>query len=388
MAKVDPKTPQPTTQILIQRLCRLPIGVRQSHLIHTPTTTLHYTHHLFLPHHSLSIIQPPSKTLLSLWICTSASPLALTAAAMASVNSSVLACNYAISGAGAPELNSKLVSMPSAASPAVAGLKLPAIRAQQARVSDSKKWGAGEGRRAALVYLAATLFTTAAATSSANAGVIDDYLEKSKANKVCSRILLFMFLFLFWLLYNYKQYLYWGRIMNRSWTTRKGWLQAEQTLPEHTLFNLEPASSLRTSLAARISPRKKWNPYSQLMSSVFPVVLQWWLYNWFSSVLLVQKVPFLSEDLELECEGRDKYKCGSNVFWKWWRGQSVYLSGKPSTTLQHVSNFPSRIFECFTQLMFSLQFLSVAFFSFYWVLRGYCGMVGVLCPNLVAGLDL
>lgn len=32
---------------------------------------------------------------------------------------------------------------------------------------------------------------------------------------------------------------------------------------------------------------------------------------------LLQKVPFLSDDLELECEGKDKYKCGSNVFWKW-----------------------------------------------------------------------
>jgi photosystem I subunit PsaN len=31
----------------------------------------------------------------------------------------------------------------------------------------------------------------------------------------------------------------------------------------------------------------------------------------------MQKVPFISEDLELECEGKDKYKCGSNVFWKW-----------------------------------------------------------------------
>eukprot|EP01018_Ginkgo_biloba_P006246 Gb_30707 [translate_table: standard] len=28
-------------------------------------------------------------------------------------------------------------------------------------------------------------------------------------------------------------------------------------------------------------------------------------------------VPFLSEDLKLECEGKDKFKCGSNVFWKW-----------------------------------------------------------------------
>lgn len=31
----------------------------------------------------------------------------------------------------------------------------------------------------------------------------------------------------------------------------------------------------------------------------------------------VKDVPFLSEDLKLECEGKDKYKCASNVFWKW-----------------------------------------------------------------------
>ncbi|GAA0161642.1 hypothetical protein LIER_17911 [Lithospermum erythrorhizon] len=32
-----------------------------------------------------------------------------------------------------------------------------------------------------------------------------------------------------------------------------------------------------------------------------------------------KKVPFISENIELECEGKDKYKykCGSNVFWKW-----------------------------------------------------------------------
>jgi photosystem I subunit PsaN len=30
-----------------------------------------------------------------------------------------------------------------------------------------------------------------------------------------------------------------------------------------------------------------------------------------------KKVPFISEDIALECEGKDKYKCGSNVFWKW-----------------------------------------------------------------------
>ncbi|KAK9230248.1 hypothetical protein WN944_023215 [Citrus x changshan-huyou] len=31
----------------------------------------------------------------------------------------------------------------------------------------------------------------------------------------------------------------------------------------------------------------------------------------------LNKVPLISDDLELECKGKDKYKCGSNVFWKW-----------------------------------------------------------------------
>ncbi|KAH8507609.1 hypothetical protein H0E87_009959 [Populus deltoides] len=99
---------------------------------------------------------------------------------MAAMNSSVLTCNYAISGTGSSELNAKIVSMPAVASPVVSGPKLPIIRAQQAR-ADSKEMKTSERRRAALVYLAATLFTSAAA--SANAGVIEDYLEKSKANK-------------------------------------------------------------------------------------------------------------------------------------------------------------------------------------------------------------
>ncbi|KAK9230250.1 hypothetical protein WN944_023217 [Citrus x changshan-huyou] len=31
----------------------------------------------------------------------------------------------------------------------------------------------------------------------------------------------------------------------------------------------------------------------------------------------LKKVPLISDDLELESKGKDKYKCGSNVFWKW-----------------------------------------------------------------------
>ncbi|XP_030543785.1 photosystem I reaction center subunit N, chloroplastic isoform X2 [Rhodamnia argentea] len=96
---------------------------------------------------------------------------------MATMNSSVLACKYAFSGTGSSELSSKLGSV---AAPGVPGQKLPVIRAQQARVPESK---AGDGRRAALACLAATVFATAASTSSANAGIIEEYLEKSKANK-------------------------------------------------------------------------------------------------------------------------------------------------------------------------------------------------------------
>lgn len=101
---------------------------------------------------------------------------------MAAMNSGVLACSYAISGS---ELNAKLISMPSSvASPTVSGPKLPLIMAQQVRIPKAKE---SDGRRNALVLLAATLFTSAAAVasnSSANAGVIEDYLERSKANKV------------------------------------------------------------------------------------------------------------------------------------------------------------------------------------------------------------
>ncbi|KAK3411428.1 hypothetical protein EUGRSUZ_I00200 [Eucalyptus grandis] len=97
---------------------------------------------------------------------------------MATMNSSVLACKYAISGTGSSELSSKLGSV---AIPGVPGQKLPMIRAQQVRVPESK---AAEGRRAALACLAATVFATAvASTSSADAGVIEEYLEKSKVNK-------------------------------------------------------------------------------------------------------------------------------------------------------------------------------------------------------------
>lgn len=156
----------------------------------------HSHHNLLL--HSLSLHiklsitplpLPPKKNPLT----TISSPLFTTSleseywfpTVMAAMNSSVLACNYAITGAGSSELNAKLASTPSVAYPVVHGHKLPVIRAQQAKVSESKESRGSEGRRAALLCLTATLFTAAVSNSSANAGVIEDYLEKSKANKVC-----------------------------------------------------------------------------------------------------------------------------------------------------------------------------------------------------------
>lgn len=95
---------------------------------------------------------------------------------MATMNSSVLARSYAISG---PEINSKINLSSCLVTQA---RNMPVIKAQQqVDTSDS-------GRRAALLGLGAAIFTAAVSTSSANAGVIDYYLEKSKASKVSSQL--------------------------------------------------------------------------------------------------------------------------------------------------------------------------------------------------------
>ncbi|KAF7840075.1 photosystem I reaction center subunit N, chloroplastic [Senna tora] len=127
---------------------------------------------------------------------------------MAAMNSSVLACRYAISGpSSSSELNPK----------------------------------------------AATIFAISAA-SSANAGVIEDYLEKSKANKELN---------------DKKRLATSGANFARAYTVEFGTCK----FPE----NFTGCQDLAKQ----------------------------------------KKVPFISDDLELECEGKDKYKCGSNVFWKW-----------------------------------------------------------------------
>lgn len=103
---------------------------------------------------------------------------------MAAMNSNVLASNYAISGV----LSSELIGS-SKVSP-VASVKFPVIKAQQASFSDSKQsnkitTGGSDGRRAALFGLAAAGLFAVSSSSSANAGILEEYLEKSKANKVC-----------------------------------------------------------------------------------------------------------------------------------------------------------------------------------------------------------
>lgn len=169
---------------------------------------------------------------------------------MATLNSSVLACNYAISGS---ELGSKLsASVHSSLAPVAAaagGPKLPVIKARLTK--DSKAADSSQGRRAALACLAAALFTTAA---SANAGVIDDYIEKSKANKELN---------------DKKRLATSGANFARAYTVQFGTCK----FPE----NFTGCQDLAKQ----------------------------------------KKIPFLSEDLALECEGKDKFKCGSNVFWKW-----------------------------------------------------------------------
>ncbi|XP_055819553.1 photosystem I reaction center subunit N, chloroplastic [Solanum dulcamara] len=166
---------------------------------------------------------------------------------MAAMNSSVLACSYAVSGMGSSELTSKYaVSM---ASPSLQ--KLPVIIKAQQQSSNQDNDQIAAGRRVALLGLAAALFTTA---SSANAGVIDDYLEKSKANKELN---------------DKKRLATSGANFARAYTVQFGTCK----FPE----NFTGCQDLAKQ----------------------------------------KKVPFISDDLALECEGKDKYKCGSNVFWKW-----------------------------------------------------------------------
>ncbi|RWV92163.1 hypothetical protein GW17_00045493 [Ensete ventricosum] len=145
----------------------------------------HSHHNLLFPPISSSYAHPPhllGRAPLKPPPLPSPPVVASRRAEMAAINSSVLACNYALSGAS--DSSSKLISVPSSRAQASASSpKLPVIRAQHARAGQREE-ATREGRRAALVGLAAALFATAAAASPADAGIIEEYLEKSKANKV------------------------------------------------------------------------------------------------------------------------------------------------------------------------------------------------------------
>ncbi|RLN30980.1 photosystem I reaction center subunit N, chloroplastic [Panicum miliaceum] len=137
--------------------------------------------------------------------------------------------------------------------PAAAVPQAAASSAAAKRVQVAPKDRAAEGRRAALLGLAA-VFAVTATTGSAKAGIIDEYLEKSKANKELN---------------DKKRLATSGANFARAYTVEFG-------------------------------------------SCQFP-------YNFTGCQDLAKqkKVPFISDDLEIECEGKEKYKCGSNVFWKW-----------------------------------------------------------------------
>ncbi|KAM1794004.1 hypothetical protein ACFX11_034531 [Malus domestica] len=96
---------------------------------------------------------------------------------MAVTNSSVLAYNYAVSGAGRSELaKAKKTCMSPVES--AAQTKIVTIKAQRPSTQNNQ---AAAGRKAA--SLAAVAFTAVSSNFAANAGVIDDYLKKNKANK-------------------------------------------------------------------------------------------------------------------------------------------------------------------------------------------------------------
>ncbi|CAF2087842.1 hypothetical protein BRARA_F02286 [Brassica rapa] len=170
---------------------------------------------------------------------------------MAAMNSSVLTSSYTISGAGSVELNQKVGLVSSSVGFGQKKQTIPVIKAQRAGGDDVD---GSSGRRSAMVFLAATLFSSAAVSASANASVFDEYLEKSKANKELN---------------DKKRLATSGANFARAFTVQFGSCK----FPE----NFTGCQDLAKQ----------------------------------------KKVPFISEDLALECEGKDKFKCGSNVFWKW-----------------------------------------------------------------------
>ncbi|RAL39875.1 unnamed protein product [Cuscuta campestris] len=168
---------------------------------------------------------------------------------MAAVNSSVLACSSSYA-AMSSQFNTRNGSS-SMATPISTSPKLPPTVKCEKQEAKPICAEMEKGRRAALLALASALF---ASTSSANAGIMEDYLEKSKTNKELN---------------DKKRLATSGANFARAYTVQFGTCK----FPENFTGCQDLAKQKR--------------------------------------------VPFISDDLELECEGKDKYKCNSNVFWKW-----------------------------------------------------------------------
>ncbi|KAG2314099.1 hypothetical protein Bca4012_064731 [Brassica carinata] len=130
--------------------------------------------------------------------------------------------------------------------------------------SCSKRVGGDEvsGRRSAMVILAATIFSSSFVPASANAGVVDDYHEKSKADKADE-------------LNDKKSLGTSGANFARALTLQFGSCKFPENFP-------------------RCQDLVKQKRLS--CSSLFNM-----------------RGPFISEDLELECKGKDKYGTGEHV---------------------------------------------------------------------------
>nr|ABR16050.1 unknown [Picea sitchensis] len=130
---------------------------------------------------------------------------------------------------------------------------LPKLGSRRLVIRAESSSGNANGRRAAVVGLGAALLSAIATSGSANAGLVEDLLVKSAANKALN---------------DKKRLATSGANIARAYTVQFGTCQV---------------------------------PYN---------------FTGCQDLAKIKNVPFLSEDMKLECEGKDKY-CGSNVFWKW-----------------------------------------------------------------------
>ncbi|OIC58500.1 hypothetical protein A7L55_18990 [Acinetobacter baumannii] len=138
--------------------------------------------------------------------------------------------------------------------PLKASVPSPKLGSRRLVIRAESSSGNPNGRRAAVIGFGAALLSAMATSGSANAGLVEDLLAKSTANKALN---------------DKKRLVTSGANIARAYTVQFGTCQV---------------------------------PYN---------------FTGCQDLAKLKNVRFLSDDLKLECEGKDKYKCGSNVFWKW-----------------------------------------------------------------------